>query len=128
MPINIFNKNHDAEIFEAGAIVFKEGDVGDAMYAVVEGSVDLIHDGRTFETVEPGGILGEMALIDGIPRSMTAIAASRSRLVSVDQKHFTFLVHEHPTFSLQVMAIMSERLRRETDRATSPHKYESVHA
>jgi CRP-like cAMP-binding protein len=117
MPtINIFNKDHDAESFETGQIVFKEGDVGDAMYAVVEGSVELIHRGRTFEVVEPGGILGEMALIDSSPRSMTAVATSRSRLVRVDQKHFMFLVHEHPTFSLQVMAIQTDRLRRENDR------------
>ena len=117
MPtINIFNTSHDAQSFQAGEIVFKEGDVGDAMYAVVEGSVDLIHRGRTFETVGPGGILGEMALIDASPRSMTAVAASPSRLVRVDQKRFMFLVHEHPTFSLQVMAILTERLRRENDR------------
>jgi CRP-like cAMP-binding protein len=117
MPtIAIFNANHDAQSFETGQIVFKEGDVGDAMYALVEGSVELIHRGRTFETVEPGGILGEMALIDASPRSMTAVVASPSRLVRVDQKRFTFLVHEHPTFSLQVMAILAERLRRENDR------------
>jgi CRP-like cAMP-binding protein len=47
---------------------------------------------------------------------MTAVAASPSRLVRVDQKRFMFLVHEHPTFSLQVMAIQTERLRRENDR------------
>jgi CRP-like cAMP-binding protein len=35
-----------------------------------------------------------------------------TRVVSVDQRHFTFLVHEHPTFALQVMKIMAERLRR----------------
>jgi CRP-like cAMP-binding protein len=117
MPtLNMFNSDHDAESFEAGQIVFKEGDAGDAMYAVLEGSVDLIHHGRTFETVGPGGILGEMALIDASPRSMTAVAASPSRLVRVDQKRFMFLVHEHPTFSLQVMAIQAERLRRENDR------------
>jgi CRP-like cAMP-binding protein len=115
-PITIFNKNPDAQSFEAGEIVFKEGDIGDAMYAVIEGSVDVIHRGQTFEAVGPGGILGEMALIDASPRSMTAVAAAPSRLVRVDKNHFTFLVHEHPTFSLQVMAIMAERLRRESDK------------
>jgi CRP-like cAMP-binding protein len=112
----MFNKNPDAQSFEAGEIVFKEGDAGDAMYAVIEGRVEVIHAGKAFETVEPGGILGEMALIDESPRSMTAVAISPSRLVRVDQKQFMFLVHEHPTFSLQVMAIMAERLRRESDR------------
>jgi CRP-like cAMP-binding protein len=112
MPINIFTKDHDAESFEAGQIVFKEGDAGDAMYAVVEGKVDLVHGGRTVETVEEGGILGEMALVDAAPRSATAVAATPARLVRVDERHFTFLVHEHPTFALQVMHIMAERLRK----------------
>jgi CRP-like cAMP-binding protein len=112
MPITIFNKNEDAESFEAGQIVFKEGDAGDAMYAVIEGTVDLVHGGTTVETVEPGGILGEMALVDSSPRSASAVAATPARLVRVDQRHFTFLVHEHPTFALQVMGIMAARLRK----------------
>jgi CRP-like cAMP-binding protein len=113
MPINIFNKSQDdAESFEAGQIVFKEGDAGDAMYAVIDGTVDLVHGGRTVETVESGGILGEMALVDKSPRSASAIAATSARLVRVDERHFTFLVHEHPTFALQVMGIMAARLRK----------------
>jgi len=52
-----------------------------------------------------------MALIDSGPRSATAIAATTAKLVAVDSKQFTFLVQEHPTFALQVMKIMAERLR-----------------
>jgi CRP-like cAMP-binding protein len=64
------------------------------------------------EEVGPGGILGEMALIDTEPRSATATARTDSRVVRVDQKQFTFLVHEHPTFALQVMRVMAGRLRK----------------
>jgi CRP/FNR family cyclic AMP-dependent transcriptional regulator len=56
-------------------------------------------------------------LIDTAPRSASAIAATPSRLVCVGKREFTFLVQEHPTFALQVMAVMAERLRRGNDRA-----------
>jgi CRP-like cAMP-binding protein len=53
-----------------------------------------------------------MALIDDEPRSGTARAVSRVVAVPVDRAHFLFLVQEHPTFALQVMGIMAERLRK----------------
>jgi CRP/FNR family transcriptional regulator, cyclic AMP receptor protein len=112
MPINIFMNASDAQPFEPGQIIFEEGDPGETMYAVTEGRVDIIVGGHAVETVEAGGIIGEMALIDSGPRSATAVAATAAKLVTVDRNQFTFLVQEHPTFALQVMKIMAERLRR----------------
>ena len=110
--INIFRNAKDAITLEAGAVLFVEGDPGDTMFAVAEGQIDLTRNGAVIEKVGPGGILGEMALIDSAPRSATAQAATTAHVVAVDQKHFTFLVQEHPTFALQVLSVMAERLRR----------------
>jgi CRP-like cAMP-binding protein len=117
--INIFRNARDVATFEPGAIVFEEGDAGDAMYAVVDGTIDIVRDGATIETIGAGGIFGELALVDSGPRGATAIASgsSATRLARVDKAHFTFLVQEHPTFALQVMAVMSERLRRANERS-----------
>jgi CRP-like cAMP-binding protein len=112
MAINLFSNASNAQSFEAGQIIFKEGDAGEVMFAVCEGRVDVIVGGTTVETVEEGGILGEMALIDAGTRSATAVAATAAKLVTVDRSQFTFLVQEHPTFALEVMKIMAERLRR----------------
>jgi CRP/FNR family transcriptional regulator, cyclic AMP receptor protein len=112
VEINIFKHSPDAVTIEAGAILFRDGDEGDVMFAVVEGEIELLRDGTTFEIVGPGGILGELALIDPAPRSAAARARTQARVVSVDKKQFTFLVHEHPTFALQVMTIMAERIRQ----------------
>ncbi|HEU5100134.1 MAG TPA: Crp/Fnr family transcriptional regulator [Roseiflexaceae bacterium] len=60
----------------------------------------------------PGGIVGEMALIDDRPRSATAVAATDCRLVPIDERRFTFLVQQTPMFALAVMRVMAERLRR----------------
>lgn len=115
--INIFRHSPDARDLEPGDVLFEPGDLGDAMFAVVEGRVELSRDGYVLEDVGPGGILGEMALIDPAPRTARAIARTPARVVSVDEKRFTYLVQEHPTFAMQVLRVMVERLRR-TDEAT----------
>lgn len=113
MPeINVFRNARDSVALESGEVLFREGDPGDVMFAVAEGEVELSLHGHVVEEVGPGGILGEMALIDAAPRSATAQARTAARVVRVDHERFSYLVHEHPTFALQVMTVMAERLRR----------------
>lgn len=113
--IKIFQHSPDATAFEPGAVIFSEGDDGDVMYAVVEGEIELSRHGHRIESVEAGSIFGEMALIDSGARSATATAATTARVVPVDRNQFTYLVQEHPTFALQVMKLMAERLRNTND-------------
>ena len=82
------------------------------MFAVLDGAVDLIVSGKTVETVEAGGVFGEMALVDDRPRIASAIVKSDAKLVRIDRKRFLFLVQQNPFFALQLMTIMAERLRR----------------
>jgi CRP-like cAMP-binding protein len=97
--------------FAAKENIFQEGDEGDCMYIVKEGEVDLFYKGKFLTTVERGGIFGEMALIDYLPRSATAVAKADCTLVQVDEKHFMKLVQETPVFALQVMRVLVQRLR-----------------
>jgi CRP-like cAMP-binding protein len=69
-------------------------------------------DGKLVETVRPGGILGEMALIDAAPRSATAIAKTQCVLVPIDEKRFADLIQRRPEFALHVMRVLANRLRR----------------
>ena len=113
MPeINVFKHSREAVTIEPGHVLFTEGDPGDVMYAVIEGEIDLTRAGETLEVITPGGIFGEMALIDPAPRGASAKARTEARVVPVDESHFTYLVHEHPTFALQVMSVMADRLRK----------------
>jgi CRP/FNR family transcriptional regulator, cyclic AMP receptor protein len=112
MAINIFKSDPSAERFTVGQAVFREGERGDHMFAVVKGSVDLIINATVVETVEPGGIFGEMALVEEQPRVATAVAKTDAELVRIDRKRFLFLVQQTPYFSLQLMAIMATRIRQ----------------
>jgi CRP-like cAMP-binding protein len=110
--IDLFQHAQDSVIFVAGQVIFREGEPGDVMYAVLEGEVEIVVQGQVIDTTGPGGIVGEMALIDAGPRSATVRAKTVCKLVPVSQRRFTFLVQQTPFFALQVMQVMSERLRR----------------
>jgi CRP-like cAMP-binding protein len=97
--------------YQAGEALFVVDQPGDSMYAVLDGQVDLLLRERVLDAIGPGGILGEMALVDAAPRSATAVARVPSRVARITKDEFTFLVHEHPTFALEVMGVLAERLR-----------------
>lgn len=110
----LFRHATDFVTYEPGDVIFAAGAPGDRMYVVVEGEVDVISGGQTIETTGPGGILGEMALIDRSPRSASALARTACRLVPIDERRFQYLVGQTPFFALQVMRVMCARLRRWT--------------
>ena len=110
--INLFRNATDVNTFTAGQVIFKEGQPGDVMYVVIDGTIDILVHDKVINIIGPGGILGEMALLDNEPRSTTAIANTDCKLAPVDQRRFTFLVQQTPYFAIQVMQIMAERLRR----------------
>ena len=113
MPeINIFKNASNFQIYEPGAVIFQRGEQSDCMYAVVDGEIDILVDGKVIDTARAGSLIGEMALIDNSPRSATAQAKTQVKVVPVSQKHFLFMVQQTPFFSIQVMQIMAERLRR----------------
>ncbi|MGH7959663.1 MAG: cyclic nucleotide-binding domain-containing protein [Opitutaceae bacterium] len=112
MKIQLFEHDQPPESFPADRVVFNEGERGDSMFAVPNGTVDLVMHGKVVETVEAGGVFGEMALIEDKPRSATAVVRREAKLVTIDRKRFMFLVQQNPFFALQLMTVMAERLRR----------------
>ena len=112
MTINFFQRSKDQESFDAGQLIFAEGQPGTVMYVVTAGEVNILVGETLIETVGPGDILGEMALIDTQPRSATAIAKTDCQLAPIDEQRFSFLVQQTPYFAIQVMRIMADRLRK----------------
>jgi CRP-like cAMP-binding protein len=98
--------------FTAGEVIFHQGDDADCMYVVRKGSVAMKDGEQVVATVSGPSLIGEMALIDSKPRSLTAAAETDAELVAVPVRQFWILVHETPYFAHLVMSIMAERLRR----------------
>jgi CRP-like cAMP-binding protein len=100
-----------ARDFKAGEVIFKEGDPARELFIIQSGEVEIRLGNRVLEKLPQYSIFGEMALIDGAPRSATAVAVTDVKLVSVSEKRFLFLVSNTPNFALNVMRIMARRLR-----------------
>jgi CRP-like cAMP-binding protein len=109
--MNLFRNAERFESYETGARIFNEGDAGETMYAVKDGEVDLVVGGTVVETVGPGGIFGEMALIEHEARSATAIAKTPCELVPIDERRFSFMVQQTPNFAMHVLRTLAHRLR-----------------
>jgi CRP-like cAMP-binding protein len=97
--------------FKQGDTIFKEGDAAEELYVIKSGKVGIRLGNRILDTLDINDIFGEMALIDGSPRSATAIADSDVSLVPVSEKQFLFLVGQTPHFALNVMRVLAKRLR-----------------
>lgn len=98
--------------FEAGERIFVKDEDGDAMYVVRSGRVRIMSFGTLLDVVGAGGIFGEMALIDGEPRSATAIADEATEVAVLDRPTFLRHVGANPKFAIEVMQLMANRLRR----------------
>ena len=97
--------------YNAGDVIFQQGDKAEELYVIQSGTVEIRLGNRLLDTLPERSIFGEMALIDGAPRSATAIAATDVKLVPVGEKQFLFLVSRTPYFALNVMRALARRLR-----------------
>lgn len=110
----LFASSSEKINYSQGDTIFEAGDPGDAMYVVLEGRVDIRLGDRTLNTIGPGEVFGEMALIDSKPRSAAAVAAADSVVAAVDQDRFMFMVQQTPFFAIHMMQVLAERIRRGT--------------
>ena len=113
-------RKRDIQTYKKGQVIFKEGDKADCMYDIRWGSVGIYANYGTKEeklltklSVEE--FFGEMGLIDGEPRSATAVALEKETRVEIINKEcFGAFLEESPTKVLVIMQHMSHRLRNLT--------------
>ena len=100
-----------AETRMAGEMIFEMGEPGQRMYVVVAGQVQIKLANMVYDSVEKGGIIGEMALLDDDVRSASAFAGENCRLVAVDKKRLLDWIQERPRIAIEIAKIMVRRLR-----------------
>ena len=104
--------------FQEGDSLFHEGDPGDALYLVVSGSVRIDRGGNEIAILGPREAVGEMALLDGQPRSATATAVEPVTALYIDQASFDTLVERSPALARGIFRALCQRLRMTTARVT----------
>jgi CRP/FNR family cyclic AMP-dependent transcriptional regulator len=108
----MFKNQTNIESFSANDTIFQKGDPRTVMYVVKEGDVEIRLGDKVVEVVGADGVFGEMAMVDGQPRTASAVARTDCKLVPIDQRRFQFLIQETPYFAIEVMRLLVERLRR----------------
>lgn len=106
-----------------GSLLFQQGEEGDALYGVAEGLIRIWVSGDggkelTLQLLEPGDVFGEIALLDGLPRSASAEAVEDSLLVMVRRDAFLPLLEAESGLARHVIELICERLRDSTNRAS----------
>lgn len=103
--------------FAAGQPIFFAGDPGDALFVIESGSVKIglsTEDGKevVLTVLGPADFFGDLALLDGEPRSADAVATEETRLLVIGRRDFERFIGTHPTAALRLLAVLSRRLRR----------------
>ena len=110
--VSLFDSEKDQLSKSAGQVVFREGDEAHELFVVLSGEVELRVGDQVVEVVQPGGLFGELALVESSPRTAAAVVKTDAVLVPINERRFTYLVANTPFFALQVMGVLAGRLRR----------------
>jgi CRP-like cAMP-binding protein len=97
--------------FPASTIIMKEGQAADYMFVVKSGRVVVAVGSTIVEAIGPGGIFGEMALIDNSPRTARAGAVEDSELLAIDREMLLAVVKKQPVFGYAMLRGIADRLR-----------------
>ena len=107
------------KIYEDGDVIVRQGDVGDCLYVIQEGQVEVLleKDGKEVRLRVAGKdeIIGETAVFERVARSATVRAIGKVRALTVDKKNFLRRIQEDPTLAFRLVQIMSRRVRELSD-------------
>ena len=103
----------------AGTVIAREGEPGIGLFILVEGTADVTIGGKKKATLGPGEFFGEIALLDGGPRTATVTANTDVQMLGLTEWVFRGLMQEHPSIALKTLQQMAGRLRSATKAATA---------
>jgi CRP-like cAMP-binding protein len=108
-------KNYLVRTFEADDIIISEGDKTKEMFIIQEGQVAIekIHQGGhlRLKVLEKGQFFGEMSLMEGLPRSATARALTKTHLLVLSSGNFLIKLRRDPTFAFEIINQLCYRIR-----------------
>jgi CRP/FNR family cyclic AMP-dependent transcriptional regulator len=105
--------------FKRGATVFERGDSGTALFAICSGTVKISAPsadgkGAVFNLISEGAIFGEIAVLDGLPRTAAATALTDCELMVIERRDFIALIREQADFAVKLIEVLCRRLRHTT--------------
>ncbi|MBN2012635.1 Crp/Fnr family transcriptional regulator [candidate division KSB1 bacterium] len=101
----------DVVTYPEGFSIFKEGDISNSMFMVIEGDVQLTRDKSIVMTARSKDVFGTWALFDDEPRVVTATTVGETKLLRIDKDDFYELLADHAQITQSVLKTMVKRLR-----------------
>ncbi|ASD62666.1 Crp/Fnr family transcriptional regulator [Bdellovibrio bacteriovorus] len=103
-----------------GDVLFREGDLSREMYIVQKGAIEVFKrvEGRTMilSRIDRGSMVGEMSLLESLPRSASAQAVGETTLLMFDPGSFLLKIRRDPTFAFELMKQLSGRIRQTNEK------------
>ena len=96
-----------------GATVTREGDPGDSFFVIVDGRLRISRHGETIRDLGPGDFLGEISLVDGRPRTATAVAVGPVNAIVIERPAFLELMDRFGAVRLGILMALSDRIRHD---------------
>ncbi|HTG47370.1 MAG TPA: cyclic nucleotide-binding domain-containing protein [Actinomycetota bacterium] len=104
---------------QSGSVIAAEGEPGAGLFIIDQGEADVTIGGKRINRLHPGDFFGEMALLDGGPRTATVTAVTDVTLFVLTEWVYRGLLAEHATIAVHTLETMAARLRRATKAATT---------
>jgi HEAT repeat protein len=102
------------QLYEDGAFIAREGDAGNELLVIVDGEVRVISGGKELARRRRGDYVGEMAVLDGEPRSASLVAQGTVRALRIGRREFETILRERPETSHAMLLVLTRRLRELT--------------
>ncbi len=103
------------KVYQDGEVIIRQGEVGDCMYVIQDGQVEVMmeKDGEEVRLAvqDEGDFFGEMAIFENEVRMATVRAVGQARVLTVDKKSFLRRIHEDPSLAYRLVQTMSHRIR-----------------
>lgn len=108
-------KDSASSIYVAGDVIFQQGELGTEMFIIQEGEVDIIKhingESHFLSHLEKGDFFGEMAVLESVPRTADAVAATDVRALVINGARFDEMLRKNPEVAVRIIRKYSRRLR-----------------
>lgn len=114
LPIDLIERlvqQSNTVTYPSGKVIIKKGDDGDCLYIITRGSVKIHDDEQVVAEIKSGDIVGELALLDRGPRSMTVTTLEETDFLLINRESFFRLLKDRPDMVEKIIGLLTQRLR-----------------
>jgi len=105
--------------FPAGGVIFNDGDLGTEMFIIQKGKVEIRKqigaEARVLSVLEKGDFFGEMSILEGMPRTATAVAVEETECIPINEATFDQMLRQNEEIAIRMLRRFSKKLRETTE-------------